>query len=171
MGGLLASAQEPPQPSAAPQQKHNNLRKAKEVGTGTPTVEEAQAFLDDAEKRLMDLAVKQSRASWVEENFITVDTEALAADAGEKLNTLSVELAKQAARFDGVQLPPVVARKMKLLKLASGFPAPNNPAEQKELAEILASLEGDYGRGKWCPDGAQGKCLDVTAVGTLMAEN
>jgi len=170
MGGLLASAQEPNQ-SAPPQQKHNNLRKAKEVTTGTPTMEQAQAFLDDAEKRLMDLTVKQSRASWVEENFITVDTEALAADAGEKLNTLSVELAKQAARFDDVKLPPVMARKMKLLKLASGFPAPNNAAEQKELAEILASLDGDYGRGKWCPDGEQGKCLDVTAVGTLMAEN
>src|SRR5258707_5165545 len=119
----------------------------------------------------MDLAVKQSRASWVEENFITVDTEALAADAGETLNTLSVELAKLAARFDGVKLPPVMARKMKLLKLISGFPAPNNPAEQKELAEIAASLDGDYGRGKWCPDGAQGKCLDVTAVGTLVAES
>jgi peptidyl-dipeptidase A len=159
--------------TAPPEQKpHNNLRKAKEVNTGAPMVEQATAFLDDAEKRLLDLAVKQSRASWVEENFITFDTEAVAAEAGEKLNTLSVELAKQAARFDGLKLPPVKARKMKLLKLASGFPAPNNPPEQKELAEIEASLDGDYGRGKWCPEGAQdNKCLDVTATGRLMAES
>jgi peptidyl-dipeptidase A len=82
-----------------------------------------------------------------------------------------VELAKKAARFDGVTLPPVMARKMKLLKLASGFPAPSDPAEQKELAQLEASLDGDYGKGKWCPDGASGKCLDVTAVSKLMAES
>jgi peptidyl-dipeptidase A len=172
--GLTAAAGVPAQVTGATapskQAPHNNVRKAREGNAGTPTVEQAKAFLDDAETRLMDLAVKQQQASWVEENFITVDTEALAADAGEKLNTLSVELAKQAARFDGVKLPPVMTRKMMLLKLASGFPAPNNPAEQKELAEILASLDGDYGRGKWCPN-EQGKCLDVTAVGRLMAES
>jgi peptidyl-dipeptidase A len=155
----------------AEQRPHNNVRKAREVSSGAPTVEQANVFLDDAEKRLQDLNVKQSRASWVQENFITVDTEAMAADAGEVLNTLSVELAKQAARFDGLNLTPVMARKMKLLKLSAGFPAPSNPAEQKELAEILASLDGDYGRGKWCPDGDKGKCLDVTAIGKLMAES
>src|SRR5437879_8346457 len=150
---------------------HNNMRRAKEGAGGAPSVEQANTFLDDAEKRLFDLGVKQSRASWVQENFITSDTEAMAADAGETLKTLSVDLAKKAARLDGAQLPPVMARKMKLLKLASGFPAPNNPLEQKELAELLASLDGDYGRGKWCPDGDKGECLDVTAVGRLMAES
>jgi peptidyl-dipeptidase A len=150
---------------------HNNVRKAKEVATGTPTVGEAEAFLDGAERRLLDLNVKQSRAAWVQENFITFDTEALAADAGEAVNTLSVDLAKQTARFDGVTLPAVMARKMKLLRLSAGFPAPNAPAEQKELAGILASLDGDYGRGKWCPDGDTGKCLDVTAIEKLMAES
>ena len=34
---------------------------------------------------------------------------------------------------------------------------------------MLASLDGDYGKGKWCPDGDASKCLDVTAVGKLMA--
>jgi peptidyl-dipeptidase A len=153
------------------QQPHNNMRRAREGNAASPTVEEVKAFLDDAEKRILDLGVKQQQASWVEENFITVDTEALAADAGEALNTLSVELAKQATRFDRLKLPAMMARKMKLLKLASGFPAPNNPADQKELASILASLDGDYGRWKWCPQGEQSKCLDVTAVGTLMAES
>jgi peptidyl-dipeptidase A len=171
MAGAGVLAQEPGATAPSKQAPHNNLRRVRESNGGPYTVEQAKAFLDDAEKRLMELSVKQQQASWVEENFITVDTEALAADAGEKLNTLSVELAKQAARFDGLKLSPVMARKMKLLKLASGFPAPNNPGEQKELAEILASLDGDYGRGKWCPDGEQGRCLDVTAVGTLMAES
>jgi peptidyl-dipeptidase A len=134
-----------------------------------PTVEDAKKFLDDAETRLFDLGVKASRAQWVQENFITDDTEQIAANAGQELNTLSAELAKKAEQFDGVKLPPAMARKMLLLKLAAGFPAPNNPKEQTELAQMLASLDGDYGKGKWCPDGDQSKCLDVTAVGKLMA--
>src|SRR5256885_17038554 len=154
---------------ASAQDAKSNLRKSKVVTAGLPTEEEAKAFLDDAEKRLFDISVKASRASWVQENFITDDTEQIAADANEQANTLSTELAKKAARFDALKLSPVMTRKMLLLKLATGFPAPNNPKEQKELAQILASLDGDYGKGKWCPGTDAGKCLDVTAVGKLMA--
>jgi peptidyl-dipeptidase A len=154
------------------QEPKRNLRGVKTVNTTlAPTEREAQAFLDDAESRLFDISVKASRASWVQENFITDDTEQIAADLGEQANTLSAELAKKAARFDGLKLPPVMARKMLLLKLASGFPAPNNSKEQKELAQIAASLDGDYGKGKWCPDSDPAKCLDVTAVGKLMANS
>jgi peptidyl-dipeptidase A len=158
---------------AASQAPKNDTRKAiRDRSASTrPTAEEASAFLADAEARLLDLGVKASHANWVQENFITEDTEQIAADANQALNALSVDLAKKAKRFDGVTLPPVMARKMLLLKLAAGFPAPADPAEQKELAQTLASLDGDYGRGKWCPDGANAKCLDVTAVSKLMAES
>jgi peptidyl-dipeptidase A len=134
-----------------------------------PTVEDARAFLADAEAKFFDLSIKSSRASWVQENFITDDTEQIAADANQELNTFSAEMAKQAHRFDGLQLDPVMARKMLLLKLAANFPAPNDPKEQKELASVLASLDGDYGKGKWCREADNDKCLDVTAVGKLMA--
>jgi peptidyl-dipeptidase A len=163
VGGYASAA-------SAQEKTHNNVRRVDEARlSAQPSESEAKSFLDDAEKRLLELGVKQQQAAWVQENFITYDTEAIAADAGEALNTLSVGLAKQAARFDKVKLPPVMARKMMLLKLASGFPAPDNAGEQKQLATILASLDGDYGKGKWCPEA--GKCLDVTAVGKLMAES
>jgi peptidyl-dipeptidase A len=136
-----------------------------------PTMEEARAFLDAAEAKFFDLSVKASRASWVEENFITEDTEDIAAEANEELNTLSAGLAKAAHRFDGLKLPLEIARKLLLLKLSSTLPAPNDPQEQKELAQVLASLDGDYGKGKWCPGSDASKCLDVTAVGKLMATN
>src|SRR6267143_7086748 len=134
-----------------------------------PTAEEAKNFLEEAESRYFDLTNKAQRASWVEENFITDDTEQIAAEANQELNTFSAEMSKKAHEFDKVALPPVMARKMMLLKLASGFPAPADSKEQKELAQVLASLDGDYGKGKWCPDGNAAKCLDVTAVGKLMA--
>ena len=148
---------------------NNNPKRLNETTAGAPTVEEARVFLTDAEAKLFDLGVKSSRASWVQENFITDDTEQIAADASQELNTLSADLAKKAHRFDGLPLEPVLARKMLLLKLATNFPAPNDPKEQKELAAVLASLDGDYGKGKWCPDSDKAKCLDVTAVGKLMA--
>src|ERR1700676_1652273 len=87
--GLGAAPAETASRNAA-QTPHNNVRKAREGNAGVPTVEQATAFLDDAERRLLDLGIKQQQAAWVEENFITVDTEALAADAGEAANTLSV---------------------------------------------------------------------------------
>ena len=43
--------------------------------------------MNDAEKQLFDLEIKAQRTAWVEENFITVDTEQMAADANQELTT------------------------------------------------------------------------------------
>jgi len=139
---------------------------AKKAG---PTVAEAQKFLGAVETRYFELTDKAQRASWVQENFITDDTEEIAAEANQELTAFSSEMSKKAHRFDGLKLPAEMARKMLLLKLSAGFPSPADRKEQRELAQVLASLDGDYGKGKWCPDGAQGKCLDQTAVSALMA--
>jgi peptidyl-dipeptidase A len=135
----------------------------------SPTLAEAQRFLEEAESRYLDLTNKAQRASWVEENFITDDTEQIAADANQELSAFSAEMSKKAHKFDKLTLPPVMARKMMLLKLLAEFPAPADAKEQKELAQVLASLDGDYGKGKWCPNGENAKCLDITAVSKLMA--
>src|SRR3974390_1715503 len=136
-----------------------------------PTPQEAEKFILHAEQDLFDLGVKASRAAWVHDNFNTDDTEEMAADAGEIFNTAATNYAKEAHRFDHVQLSPELARKRLLLELATGFPAPNDPKAEKDLAQIQASLEGDYGKGKWCPDGDPKSCKDVTAIERLMATN
>lgn len=135
----------------------------------TATTEEAKNFIADAEKRLFEASVRQQRADWVALNFITSDTEQITADAGQQLAALTAELAKKAHQFDGLKLSEMDARKLKLIELSIGFPSPSGLAEQKELAQVLASLNGDYGRGKWCPEDHAGKCLDITAVEHLMA--
>jgi peptidyl-dipeptidase A len=137
----------------------------------SPTPQEAEKFILQAEQDLFDLGVKASRSAWVHDNFITDDTEQMAADTGEVFNTAATNYAKQAHRFDHVALSPELARKRLLLELATGFPAPNDPKAQKELAQIQAWLEGAYGKGKWCPDGDQKPCKDVTAIERLMATN
>ena len=81
------------------------------------------------------------------------------------------EYADQSKRFDGLDLPYDVARKIKLLKLSLTLPAPKDPAERDELTKLAASLEGDYGKGKYCPDGDKGKCLSLGDMEEIMANS
>ena len=134
-----------------------------------PTVAEAEQFMKNAEARLAELSVKVNQATWVHDNFITDDTEALAAQANDENTGVATELVEQAKRFDGLKLPPDLARKFLLLKLSLTAPAPKDPALRKEMTQIAASLESDYGKGKYCD--ASGKCLDITAIEKIMAEN
>jgi peptidyl-dipeptidase A len=136
---------------------------------GTPA--EAEQFVADAEKRLLDLNVKYARADWVKSTFITDDTEALSAEANKQVIEATTELAEQSRRFDGVNLPYDTARKLKLLKLALTLPAPSNAAERDELTKIAASLEGDYGKGKYCPEGEKGTCLTLSEMEVILANS
>ena len=138
---------------------------------GKPTVAEAEAFMKKAEDQLEDLTVRASRAGWVQENFITDDTEILSAQANEKLTAVVTQLALDARRFDGMKLPPELARKFKLLKLSLTAPAPNNDAERKELTVLASNLDGMYGKGKYCkpgPDGKQ-KCYSLNDLSRILA--
>ncbi len=144
---------------------------AQKKGPAKATADEAKIFLDGAEKKLRDLYVKSSRASWVQANFITDDTEALAADAQKDVTAATVELAKAAARFNDLKLPYDVERKLNLLKLSLSLPGPSNPAEQEEMTQISVSLESDYGKGKFFPDGPGGKGIDLTQASRTLATN
>jgi len=113
-----------------------------------PTVAEAEQFMKQLEARLNEIEVKAARASWVQENFITDDTQALSADAQDQLTAATTDLIEQAKRFDGMQLPPELARKFMLLRLSLTAPAPKDPALRKEMTQIGVSLNADYGKGK-----------------------
>jgi peptidyl-dipeptidase A len=132
-----------------------------------PTAADAQDFMNKAEAQLSDLSVKVQRASWVQENFITDDTQAIAADAIDEVTAATTQLVEQAKRFDGLTLPPDMARKFKLLKLGLTAPAPKDPALRREMTEILVSLDAEYGKGKYCRK--NGECLDITAIEKLMS--
>src|SRR5947208_8835170 len=83
-------------------------------GGAKPTVAEAEKFIADAEQKLLALNLKASRASWVQSNFITDDTEAMAASAADELTAVTTELAMQARRYEGLPLSADAARKLKL---------------------------------------------------------
>ena len=135
----------------------------------TPTAEEAVAFVEAAEARLLKLWVDSERASWVQSTHITFDTEILAAQAYEKVIAANVELAKEATRFAGLDLPADVERKLGLLRTALVLPAPSDDALRQELTQIGASMESTYGRGEYCP--AEGECRDLGELSRTMASS
>ncbi|MBI4890137.1 MAG: M2 family metallopeptidase, partial [Acidobacteria bacterium] len=139
--------------------------------TGTPTVADAQALIDRAEAESFVLSHEAGQAAWVAANFITQDTEALSAKAAERSLNAAVRLAKEAARFDKVQLPPDLARKINLLKLSLSLPAPSDPKEAAEMTRLAAALEAAYGKGKYCPGGDPAKCLNIDEVTRIMASS
>ena len=126
-----------------------------------PTVDEAQRWMDRAEAELLDLTTRASRAAWVQETYITDDTETMAAEANDALIGATTRLIDESKHFDGLQLPPELARKMLLLRLSLTMPAPSNPAERAQLTKIAAALDGGYGKAKYCPKSGPyaGQCL------------
>jgi len=139
--------------------------------SGSANKTEAEKFLADAENRLLDLSIKAGRADWVKSTFITDDTEALSAQANDDLIAATTELAEQARRYENVDLSPEGKRKLKLLKLSLTLPAPKDPKERNELTKIAASMEGEYGKGKYCPDGENGKCLSLPDLEQIMGNS
>jgi len=122
----------------------------------------ALGFIDEAETRLAAANVEQQRAEWIAQNFITYDTQILAANANEKLIGLGVELAKRAAAFDGERdLPYDVRRKLDLIKLSLTTPGPSDPKKTAELAKIAASMDAMYGSANY-------NGLDVEGITKIM---
>jgi peptidyl-dipeptidase A len=138
------------------------------LGAAKPTIQDARKFLDEVESQSLVLGAEASRAEWVKSNFITADTEALAARADERQINAGVGWAKRAADFNGVALPEDMARKMKLLRVALTVATPSNPKDSEELTSIVASMEGTYGKGKYCPKGPDA-CLDLEDLSKIMA--
>jgi peptidyl-dipeptidase A len=135
-----------------------------------PTPEEARKFIDDVEQKLLVLGVDSGRADWVKSTYITDDTETIAAKLDERAIAATVEYAKQSTRFDGVQLDPVTARKIKLLKLSLTIATPSDPKESEELTRIVTGMEGTYGKGKYCPSGPA-SCKDLEDLSKILAES
>jgi peptidyl-dipeptidase A len=136
-----------------------------------PTVAEAKAFMDRVERTLLDFSTFSNRADWIKSTYITEDTEAVSAQADERSIAATVAFAKEATRFDKLALPPDLARKMKLLKLSFTLATPADPKESAELTRIVSSMEGAYGRGKYCPGSDPAKCIDLEEITRIMANS
>ena len=132
---------------------------------------EAEEFVEQAEDQLLDLWIEAERAAWVKANFITIDTEAVEAQAMERLLAETAELAAQAAHYNGQDLPDEIERKLRKIKTSLPLVAPRDSAKQGELSGIMASMDGRYGKGVYCPEKRGGECLDLSAMGRTLASS
>ncbi len=145
-----------------------------EVNTPTvdnnPTAKAAVEFVAQAEERLSRSGQEAERMAWVYSNFITADTEMLAAMANEKHTAAQVELAVGAARFNHVRgLDDNTRRKLGMLRSGIVMPAPSDAVKTAEQSEIGAKMSGMYGKGEYCY--ADGDCLDLGRLSDIMAES
>jgi peptidyl-dipeptidase A len=137
---------------------------------GGPTADEARAFVVEAEARLAELGQHNERMAWVLANFITEDTELLAARTAEAFTAAQVEVASEAVRFNAVTgLDYDTSRKLNMLKSGIVIPAPMDAAKTAEQSEIGAKLGSMYGRGSYC--GQDGNCLELGALEDILAES
>ena len=125
------------------------------------TVEDARTFMADAEAEIDQQWEYSSRVFWVRANFINDDTDWLATRVGAEETTRAVRLANQTKRFDALDLPEDLARKMNMLRTGITLPAPSREGAAEELAEIATWLESTYARGTFTLDG---ETLDLQAA-------
>ena len=153
-----------------------------------PTPQEARQFLANVNETMRRLGVELGRAGWEYSTNINPDTDAANAKANQAFIEATAAFAKEATRFDDVELPAADRRQLELLKLALVLVTPGNPQEAEELTKIASAMEGAYGRGKWCPGPAPtptqsesaaaappqpdaDPCLDVEGITEVMAES
>ena len=123
--------------------------------SSAPTPADAKAFLDKANATTLKLGSEQQQAGWVQQTFITDDTEAISARASQALNDA---VARVREGVHEVRHGATVAderRQLNLLKLSIVLATPSDPKEADELSKIMARLEATYGKGKWCKDPAK----------------
>ncbi|MGA9572524.1 MAG: M2 family metallopeptidase [Lysobacterales bacterium] len=140
------------------------------AGTVDPGAGDAAEFVARAEIELSALLAENERMAWVYSNFITPDTEQLAALATQRFAGKQTELANDAASYLKLSgLDSDTRRKLGILRSDINIPAPADSAKNAEQSEIGTRLAGIYGRGKYCY--ANGECLDLGHLGDIMAES
>ncbi|MEO9600855.1 M2 family metallopeptidase [Parasphingorhabdus sp.] len=133
--------------------------------TSAPTAADARQFVEDTEQQMFDFSIDAGRIYWINSNFITDDTDALAAKIGAEGTTMSVNAAIEAAKFNDVEnLDAVTRRKLDKLRGGIVLPAPTTEGAATELNEIATKLNSAYGKGKGTLNGEEINGSDIEAA-------
>jgi peptidyl-dipeptidase A len=138
---------------------------AQSAATGAATAADADTFVAKAEKDLADFSIDAARVSWINNTYITDDTDALSAKYGTIGTEMSVKFAKEAARYQNVPgLSFDTKRKLDTLRGGLVLPAPTTPGAAAELSEIATRLNSTYGKGKGVRKGQPISGSDIEAA-------
>jgi peptidyl-dipeptidase A len=118
------------------------------------TAADADAFVAGAEKEQLGFSTSKQQVDWINETYITDDTNAIAALYSTQENEMRVRQAKDAARFDKIDgLSFDARRKVDILRGGITLPAPTTAGSAAELATVATRIKGLYGAGKGVLDG------------------
>jgi peptidyl-dipeptidase A len=138
----------------------------------TPTAADAKKFIDDVNDTAFKLTLESSQAGWISETFINDDTSSLNARANQRLIDKMAQYAKDAVKFDKVDVPADIRRQLNILKVGLVMATPSDPRLGEELTKIAADLDGMYGKGKWCEDPKKpDSCLDIEKITDIMRDS
>jgi peptidyl-dipeptidase A len=119
------------------------------------SVEEAAAFVEGVETWGRDFGEYYSRVAWVQATYINYDTNWLVTRVDTESTEMGVKFANQAKRFNDLELPAELRRKIEAIKLGLNLPAPERPGAAAELAEINTRMGSTYATGKIELDGEE----------------
>ncbi|RIJ21382.1 peptidase M2 family protein [Henriciella barbarensis] len=128
-------------------------------------VAEARAFLERADAEFGQMSKEIGPIFWEQATNITDETNAAAAEAGARATTMAVSLANESKRFNDVDLPADLARKMQRLQSAVTIPAPSTEGAAEELSQIMTGLEATYGTGTF---NYKGEDLNLDQLSTII---
>jgi peptidyl-dipeptidase A len=135
-------------------------------------VAEAKAFVAALDPKVRKLTVDASLAAWANETDLTPEHEALTAKAGETLSVEITNMVKTARKFDAVadKLDPDTRRQLLLLKFQAQ-PSPDDPKQAKELAELAAKMDSEYGKGVCKTVKGKETCQDIEYWSKLLQKD
>ncbi len=131
------------------------------------TAADAKAFLEQAQNEIAKIQLPAAHAQWSYATNINVDTAAVSAYLGEQLSTKVAQLAKEAPKFNDVEVDADTRRKLDLLRNGLTMPPPSDPEKSERLAKIGSDLDGMYGAGEYCRD--ENTCFSLVEMSSQMA--
>jgi peptidyl-dipeptidase A len=153
-----------------------NLAMAACAGAGSPAppaarpAADTKVFLDRVNETMLKLGIAQSRAGWIQQTYITDDTDAIAARLNQEYIDAVARFAKEAAKYDRADAAAAERRQLQLLKVSLVMATPADAREAEELTTIMSRLEAAYGKGRWCPDPAKpDACENIDAITKTLA--
>lgn len=129
-----------------------------------PTEADAAAFIERVETFYRDFGEYSARIAWANQTYINFDTDWLITKVSAEGTEMGVKFANEAKRYNDMELPEDVRRKLELIKLGLNIPAPERPGAAQELSEINTRMGSTYSTGKIEIDGKETPRVDLEAM-------
>lgn len=126
----------------------DNAAPAAGTSAAAPTAEDAAAFVARVEKTYAEAFEESARIAWINNTYINFDSDWLAARNGAEITRLAVDFANEAKKFNGLELPADIQRKIEFIKQGVTIPAPSTEGAAEELSDIATRLGSRYSTGR-----------------------